>query len=247
MGERLQKIISRAGIASRREAEKMIREGRISVNNVIVTELGSKADIRSDEVRVDGRLIAAGTPDLYILLNKPRGYVTTMRDPEGRPIVTDLVRDISERLFPVGRLDYDSEGFLLLTNDGEFSYRIQHPKFEISKTYLVKVKGAVTGDAIGRVSAGLWIDGGLFKPSAVGIEKKNRKSCWLRIEISEGRHRIIRRVFESMGLPVVRLIRTAVGGLELGHLKPGEYRHLSEKEVKRLLDRGNIGDRRKIS
>ena len=237
--ERLQKIIARSGIASRRSAEEMIKDGRVSVNERIVTIPGTKADGERDEIRVDGKLISTEASHVYILLNKPVGYITALKDPRGRPIVTDLLEGMHERVFPVGRLDYDSEGLLLMTNDGEFSYRIQHPKFEVPKTYRVKIKGSVTGEEINVIKRGSKLDDGYFKPANVAVEKNNRKSCWLKVTIFQGRNRIIRRFFDSMGRPVVRLIRIGVGEIELNDLREGEYRHLNKKEVKRLLDIAN--------
>jgi len=237
--ERLQKIIARSGIASRRFAEEMIKNGRVSVNERIVTIPGTKADGSRDEIRIDGKLISAETSNVYILLNKPRGYITALKDPQGRPVVTDLLEGIHERVFPVGRLDYDSEGLLLMTNDGEFSYRIQHPKFRIPKTYRVKIKGSVTGEEINIFKRGSKLDDGYFKPANIAVEKNNRKSCWLRMIIFQGRNRIIRRFFDSMGRPVVRLIRIGVGEIELSDLHEGEYRHINKKEVKRLFHTAN--------
>lgn len=238
--ERLQKIIARSGIASRRSAEDMIKNGRVSVNERIVTIPGTKADGKRDEIRVDGNLISTETSNVYILLNKPGGYIAALKDPQGRPLVTDLLNGIDERVFPVGRLDYNSEGLLLMTNDGEFSYRIQHPKFKIPKIYRVKIKGSVTGEEINVIKRGGKLDDGFFKPANVAVEKNNRKSCWLRMTIFQGKNRIIRRFFDSMGRPVVRLIRIGVGEIELSDLREGEYRHLNKNEVKRLLDIANL-------
>ena len=233
--ERLQKIIARSGIASRRCAEEMIRNGRVSVNERTVTVLGTKADAVRDRIRVDGKLISAEASPVYIVLHKPPGYISALRDPRGRPVVTDLLGEIHERVFPVGRLDYDSEGLLLLTSDGDFSYRIQHPRFEIAKTYRVKIKGSVAGEELTRMRRGCHLSDGWFKPQHIAMEKANRKSCWMRMTIVEGRNRIIRRFFDAMGRPVVRLIRVSVGEVGIGGLKEGEYRHMTEKEVARLM------------
>ncbi|MBE9547131.1 MAG: rRNA pseudouridine synthase [Proteobacteria bacterium] len=235
MQERLQKIIAAAGIASRREAEKLISEGKVSVKRRVVTQPGTKADVQKDEIRVDGKLISAEISKVYLMLNKPPGYITSLNDPQGRPIVTDLLRGVSERIFPVGRLDYDSEGLLLMTNDGSFAHRIAHPKFVIPKTYRVKVKGNLTRGEIRAIEKGVELDDGRFVPSVIELEKINRKSCWFQLTIFEGRNRIIRRVFESMGYSVVRLIRVAVSDIQLDDLKTGEYRHLRKREVERLL------------
>lgn len=236
MNDRLQKIIAAAGIASRRAAEKMIAEGRVSVNRVVIRKLGAKADVSKDEVRVDGKLILPNTSKIYLMLNKPRGYVTTLHDPEGRPIITDLTKNIADRVFPVGRLDYDSEGLLLITNDGDFAYKIQHPKFEMPKTYKIKTEGIINDrDMRLLLKSGILLDDGIFKPKNAQILKVGKKTCWLKVVISEGRNRLIRRGFETMGYRLIRLIRIAIADLEIGNLKIGSYRHLSSKEVQHLL------------
>jgi 23S rRNA pseudouridine2605 synthase len=235
MKERLQKIIAGSGISSRRTAEKMITEGRVTVNNSVVRQLGAKANIDEDEIRVDGKLILLEESKVYLMLNKPRGYVTTLRDPQGRPVVADLLFGVSERIFPVGRLDYDSEGLLLMTNDGDFSLKIQHPRFMIPKTYVVKIEGNLTSSDIKMLQNGIKLKDGKFKPVSFHIIKKNRKSCWFALTIAEGRNRLIRRVFESLGHTVIRLIRTAIADINLGSMKVGTFRHLARKEVQHLL------------
>jgi 23S rRNA pseudouridine2605 synthase len=234
--ERLQKIIARAGVASRRAAEKMIRQGRVSVNGRTITELGTKADTRRDEIRVDGNLISQsqGGEKIYILLNKPRGYLTTLDDPEGRPTVTDLIDDVTERIFPVGRLDYDSEGLLLMTNDGDFANRVQHPRFKVSKTYLAKIKGNIARKELDTLKQGTRLEDGDFRPLTVFVDKRNKKSCWLKLTIVEGRNRVIRRFFETLGYPVTRLIRIAIDDIEIGNLKQGKFRYLKAKEIRKL-------------
>lgn len=234
MQERIQKIIASAGIASRRAAEKLISEGRVSVNHRVV-KLGAKADAQKDEIRVEGKLISTEISKIYLMLNKPSGYITSLRDPQGRPIVTDLLHDVSERIFPVGRLDYDSEGLLLMTNDGSFAQRLQHPRFTIPKTYMVKVKGKLTRGEIRTIEEGIELSDGKFIPSDIELEKINRKSCWFKLTIFEGRNRIIKRVFESIGHPVIRLIRVAVSDIHLDTLRVGEYRYLEKREIKRLF------------
>lgn len=235
MEERLQKILSRAGVSSRRAAEKMMAEGRIRINGVAATEPGTKADPQKDEIRVDGKLISCETEKIYILLNKPQGVVTTLSDPQGRPIVTDLLEGITERVFPVGRLDYDSEGLLILTNDGDFSQRLQHPRYGIPKTYRVKVEGRLLKGDLGELERGIDLSDGRFAPTGVLLEKTNPKSSWLRINLTEGRNRVIRRAFEALGHPVVRLVRTAVADITVGSLREGQWRMLTPKEVERLL------------
>lgn len=234
MEERLQKILSGAGIASRRAAEKMIADGRISLNGVVVREPGTKADVDRDEIRVDGKLISCETEKVYLVLNKPGGFVTTLSDPEGRPIVTDLIKGVGERVFPVGRLDYDSEGLLFLTNDGDFAQHLQHPRYKVPKTYRVKVEGRLTRVEIQNLEKGIDLSDGRFAPSAVIVEKLNPKSTWLRLTIHDGRNRVIRRVFDSMGHSVTRLVRVSFGDVALDSLGEGEWRHLSSGEVRQL-------------
>ncbi len=235
MEERLQKILARSGVASRRKAEEMIREGRVSVNSEIVRELGSKADIERDEIRVDGKLICAEETKVYVMLNKPRGYVTALSDPQKRPLVIHLLPEMGVRLFPVGRLDYDSEGLLLLTNDGSFAQRVQHPRYRISKTYRVKISGRLNAAEFNRLQKGLELEDGKFAPDEVALEEINPKSSWLTMKISEGRNRVIRRAFEQLGHEVLRLIRTAVADLQLRNLREGDYRLLKGWEVQQLL------------
>lgn len=239
MLERLQKIIAGAGITSRRAAETLITEGRVSVNGVVVRELGSKADPTRDEIRVNGRLISTEVSRVYLMLNKPSGYVTTLKDPEGRPIVTDLLAGIEERVFPVGRLDYDSEGLLILTNDGDFSQKLQHPRHRIPKTYLVKVRGGLTRRELGEIEKGVELEDGIFAPTEMRVEKTNPKSTWVRLTIHEGRNRVIRRLFDAVGHPVARLIRTGIGEVQLGNLKEAEFRPLKKREVEQLLSRAS--------
>ena len=233
--ERLQKIIARAGVASRRTAETMILEGRVSVNGVVVTELGSKADTEKDEIRVDGKAITTDVTKVYLVLNKPAGFVTTLSDPEGRPTVVDLLQGVTERVYPVGRLDYDSEGLLLLTNDGEFALRVQHPRYGIPRTYLVKVRGVLKQGEVKKIQDGVMLEDGLFTPLDVKVEKQNPLSTWLRMTIADGRNRVIRRLFDVLGHPVARLVRVSIGGVELGGLKEREYRHLKKREIEHLL------------
>jgi 23S rRNA pseudouridine2605 synthase len=235
MKERLQKIIAASGISSRRVAEKIILQGRVTINDAVVRRLGSKADIDADEIRVDGKLILPEVSKVYLMLHKPRGYVTTLNDPERRAVVTDLLHGISERIFPVGRLDYDSEGLLLLTNDGSFSQRMQHPRFKIPKTYMAKIDGNLTKNEVRALSEGIKLPDGNFRPENLQIIRTNRKSSWLALTIAEGRNRLIRRGLESLGHPVVRLIRTSIADISLGNMKAGTFRHLTRKEVQHLF------------
>ena len=235
MEERLQKILSRAGVSSRRAAEKMIAEGRISVNRTVVVEPGTKADPGKDEIRLDGRLISLETEKIYLMLRKPKGYVTTLSDPQGRPIVTDLINGVAARVYPVGRLDYDSEGLLILTNDGDFAQRLQHPRFRIPKTYRVKVEGHLLKGELKALENGIDLPDGRFSLAKVQIEKTNPGSTWLSLSLTDGRNRVIRRAFDSLGHPVARLIRVAVADLTLASLHEGAWRLLTSREVERLL------------
>jgi 23S rRNA pseudouridine2605 synthase len=234
MQERLQKILAHAGIASRREAEKIIVSGRIAVNGRVVTELGSRADPSSDRITLDGKPVLIEAERIYILLNKPAGYMTTMKDPEGRPVVNDLLKGVKERVYPVGRLDYNTEGLLLMTNDGELANRLAHPRHEVEKEYMVRVRGEVLPDQIKRLSEGVGLDDGMCAPAVVKLEKESDHNSWLSIVIHEGRFRQVRRMCEAVGLTVVRLKRTRYAFLEAGDLKIAEYRRLSASEVKRL-------------
>ena len=247
MEERLQKVIARYGIASRRTAEQMMRDGRVSVNGMKITQPGMKVDASRDKIRVDGGLISGdAVTRVYLILNKPKGYVVTLKDPQNRPIVTDLLKDVPERIFPVGRLDYDSEGFLLMTNDGDFSHIIQHPVFKVPKTYMVKVRGNLTNSDVDAIRKGAMLEDGTFNPISVTMEKSNRKSCWLELTILEGRNRIIRRFFDSIDHPVARLIRTSIGYIGLGELETGEYRYMHKKEVKNLIELSGSRDKKKL-
>lgn len=234
MNERLQKIIAAAGVASRRAAETLIREGHVTVNGEVVTEMGRKADPVRDVIRVRGVRITSDPGKVYLAVHKPAGYLTAMSDPQGRKTVADLVSGFAERLVPVGRLDYGSEGLLIMTNDGDFSHRVQHPRFNISKTYRVKVQGPVKAAALSAIRDGATLSDGYFKPDEARIEKVNRKSTWLRFTIHSGRNRIVRRYFEALGYQVTRLMRTAIGEVELGTLKPGAFRHLKASEIRGL-------------
>ncbi|HTP66292.1 MAG TPA: pseudouridine synthase [Geobacteraceae bacterium] len=234
MLERLQKILANAGIASRRAAEGLMTSGRVAVNGVVVTELGAKADPEHDRITVDGRPVRASGEKLYILLNKPVGYVTTLKDPQGRPVVTDLLKGVKERVYPVGRLDYNTEGLLLLTNDGELANRLAHPSHEVEKEYLVRVRGAVASEQVRLLADGVELDDGRSAPAKVGQVRQSASNTWLSITIHEGRYRQVRRMCEAVGLSVVRLKRTRYGILETGLLKPGEFRSLTSLEVEGL-------------
>jgi 23S rRNA pseudouridine2605 synthase len=235
MQERLQKLISQAGITSRRAAEELILAGRVTVNGVVVTELGSKADPAVDTITVDGKPVKPVTSHLYILLNKPAGFMTTLDDPEGRQLVTDLLPEIKERVYPVGRLDYNTEGLLLLTNDGDWANKLMHPRHEIEKEYHIRVRGKVHQNQIDQLQKGVMLDDRPTAPATVRLIKDGEQNDWLSITIHEGRNRQIRRMCEAVSLSVVRLKRIRYGTLELGPLKPGQYRNLTEREVRDLL------------
>ena len=236
MEERIQKIISAAGITSRRAAEDLILEGRVRVNGKVVTELGSKADPEKDHIKVDGKLINPQQPKAYIVLNKPVGYVTTMSDPEGRQTVQDLLKGVKVRVYPVGRLDYNTEGLLLLTNDGDFAHLITHPKYELPKTYLVKIKGVLNDEAINRLESGVFLTDGKTAPARVKRLRKEEANSWVEITIHEGKKRQVRRMIDHVGNSVIRLKRVRVGNLPLGNLPPGSYRHMTPEEVTMLRD-----------
>lgn len=233
--ERLQKILSQAGIASRREAETFITAGRVAVNGTVVTELGAKADPAKDAITFDGKPVKPATKKVYVLLNKPAGYMTTMKDPEGRPIVSDLVKGVGERVFPVGRLDYNTEGLLLLTNDGAWANSLAHPRHEVDKEYLVRVQGGVSPDQVRHLASGVDLEEATTAPCTARIVQESEKNSWLSITIHEGRYRQVRRMCEAVGLSVVRLKRVRYGSLDLGELKPGQYRLLTPREAKLLL------------
>lgn len=239
MLERLQKILSRAGVASRREAEGMITAGRVAVNGTVVTELGSKADPDRDRITLDGRPVRLAEERLYILLYKPVGYVTTMKDPQGRPIVTSLLKGVKERVFPVGRLDYNTEGLLLLTNDGEWANTLAHPRHEVDKEYLVRVRGSVSPEQVRRLAEGVDLEEGRTAPARVHVARESENNTWLSVTIHEGRYRQVRRMCEAVSLSVVRLKRSRYGSLEIGTLRPGEYRLLAADEVARLRREGS--------
>ena len=230
--ERLQKILARAGVASRRAAEEYITSGRVKVNGKTVTELGSKADIDRDHIRVDNKLLHAPGHHLYLALNKPRGYVTTSRDPEERATVMDLLKGVRERVYPVGRLDYHSEGLLLMTNDGEFTNRITSAKNHIEKTYVVKVNRRLMEEQEQRFRDGVPVRGRKTAPAGLKLIKA-QESPWYEVKLIEGRQNQIRLMFQHFGILVEKLRRVRIGFLELD-VPPGEFRHLTDKELARF-------------
>ncbi len=231
--ERLQKALARAGVASRRKCEEMIAAGRVRVNGQTVYEPGTQIDAHSDRVEVDGQSIAMSTPRVYWLVNKPVGYLSAVSDPRGRPTVLDLV-SAQERLYPVGRLDLDSEGLMLLTNDGELAQRLTHPSFEHEKEYHVWVDGQPTPHSLQRLREGIELEDGFTWPAQVHVLREEQGGAWLRFVIHEGRKRQLRRMCEAVGHPVRRLIRVRMGPVSLGNLPVGESRALTRAEVEAL-------------
>jgi 23S rRNA pseudouridine2605 synthase len=231
--ERLQKILSQAGIASRRQAEKIIVEGRVTVNGAAVTELGSKADLGRDHIKVDGRLIHAPKRLAYIALNKPNNTVTTVSDPEGRATVMELLRGVKERVYPVGRLDYHSEGLLLLTNDGDIANAITSAATHLPKTYVVKVNGTLSADQEEQFRRGVPISGRRTMPAGLKLIRP-ADNPWYEVKLYEGRNQQIRTMFKHFGFLVEKLRRVRIGPLELGPLKPGQFRYLTDEEVQKL-------------
>lgn len=229
MQERIQKLISAAGLMSRRAAEQALSDGRVTVNGALAS-LGDKADVDIDEIRVDGKLLPSTEKKLYIMLNKPKGYVCTLKDEKGRRNVTDLVKELGQRVYPVGRLDMYSEGLLLLTNDGAFANRVMHPSHNICKTYLTWVEGEDIGLSMEYLRYPMEIDGYVISPAEVELYELYSGGAVLSITIHEGRNRQVRKMCDMVGLKVKRLLRVREGGLELGELKSGTWRHLTENE-----------------
>lgn len=231
--ERLQKILSQAGVASRRQAEKIIVEGRVTVNGAAVTALGTKADLERDHIKVDGRLIHAPKRLVYIALNKPNNTVTTMSDPQHRDTVMELLHGVKERVYPVGRLDYHSEGLLLLTNDGEVANAIMAAATHLPKTYVVKANGRLTAEQEQHFRDGLPLSGRRTMPAGLRLIRE-AQNPWYEVRLEEGRKNQIRLMFKHLGLLVEKLKRIRIGPLELGPLKPGEFRYLDAQEVDKL-------------
>ena len=234
-GIRLQKVLAAAGIGSRRACEQLIEQGRVSVNDEVVKGQGRRVDPEVDVIRVDTMRINTARGMVYLAMNKPKGYVTAMSDPEGRPTVGDLVRDRVERLFHVGRLDADTEGLLLLTNDGELAHRLSHPSYEVPKTYLAEVLGPVARDVGKRLRDGVELDDGIVRVDSFKLVDSTSNRVLLELVLHEGRKHIVRRALAEVGHPVQRLVRTAVGGVQLGGQKPGKIRNLTREELAGLF------------
>ena len=235
--ERLQKYLARSGVASRRASEELITQGRVAVNGEVVTVLGSRVDPAADRVAVDGRPVRPPRTHTYILLYKPRGVVSTVSDPEGRRTVVELIPS-SARLFPVGRLDYDSEGLILLTDDGELTVTLTHPRHEVEKEYYALVEHPLRDEALGQLRSGIVLDGRKTAPAVVERSREGSGGYWLRVVLREGRNRQVRRMIEAVGGSVTRLVRTRIGPLGLDQLEPGEWRELTIHEVKQLREAG---------
>jgi 23S rRNA pseudouridine2605 synthase len=231
--ERVQKIIAAAGLASRREAEGWITAGRVTVNGHPVS-LGDRADLGIDRIEVDGRPLPLRRRHHYILQNKPVGYVVTRRDPQGRPVVDELVKKVPSRLFPVGRLDLTTEGLLLMTDDGELAQRLAHPRHQVDKTYLVRVQGLLTKETVRRLEEGVLLEDGITATAKVARLRTTAGHTWFELTIREGRNRQVRRMCEAVGHPVSRLKRIRLAFLELGDLPAGSFRELTAGEISRL-------------
>lgn len=229
--ERLQKVLARAGVASRRAAEKLIAEGRVTVNGRRIDRPGTAVDAERDAIKVDGKRVrTVQVPHAYFALHKPRGVVTTLADPQGRPSVAELIRGIRPRVVPVGRLDFNSEGLLLLTNDGDLSRDLMHPSCGVPKSYAAKVRGVPDDRALGRLRGGVTLDGRTVRPSAVRLLRRGT-NAWVELTLVEGRKHVVRRLLAAVGHPVAKLRRVRFGPVELGRLAPGEVRRLGRAEI----------------
>jgi 23S rRNA pseudouridine2605 synthase len=230
MEKRIHKIISEMGIASRRKAEDIIKEGRVTVSGRVAT-IGMKADPAREHIKLDGKLLSKREPRVYMMFHKPRNVVTSLHDPQGRPTVKDFLKGVKYRVFPVGRLDFDSEGMLFMTNDGDFAHAVLHPSKKISKTYLVKVKGVLEEEDIAKLRKGIKLKKRMTAPAIIKKTRKTEQNSWLEITIHEGRKRQIRRMLDIIGHPVLKLKRVRIDGIELGGLEPGALRYLTPEEV----------------
>ncbi|MBT1162514.1 MULTISPECIES: pseudouridine synthase [Bifidobacterium] len=232
---RLQKILAQAGFGSRRKCEEMITDGRVEVDGELVTELGTRVDLEHQQVRVDGSRVRINPNHVTLALNKPKRVLSAMEDPKGRYTLRDIVGDKYDRIFHMGRLDYDSEGLILMTNDGELSQHVMHPKYEVEKTYIATIEGKISGTVCRRlVTTGVQLDDGWIKLDKCAIVDSNRDTTIVKVVLHSGKNRIVRRIFGSIGFPVKRLVRTQIGPIKLGEIKPGSYRVLSQTEVRSL-------------
>ena len=237
---RLQKLLAQSGVASRRKCEELMLAGLVEVDGEVVTRLGTKVDPRTAVVRVDGRRLPPVSEHVYLVLNKPRGVVSTMSDPQGRPTLSDYVGDRDERLFHVGRLDTDTEGLILLTNDGDFAQRMAHPSYEVEKTYVAEVEGVLTRATLQRLRQGVQLEDGPVQVEAVKVRSSHGERSIVELVIHEGRNRIVRRLLDHVGHPVRQLTRTQIGPVRLAGLRQGSLRELEDREVGALLDRAGL-------
>ena len=232
--ERLQKILAHAGVASRRKAEELIEAGHVSVNGTVVRELGSKADLDQDLIEVDGRTIRETQDKVYYVLYKPAGCVTTLSDPENRPTIKAYLEEIPERVYPVGRLDYDVEGALIVTNDGDLAFSMMHPRFGVRRTYLAKVHGVPAAEQLERLRRGVRLEDGRARALEADLHSRTPKNTWVRVVVAEGRQHLVKRLMEAVGAPVQKLHRADYGGIGVGGMRPGEVRELTRAEVQSL-------------
>jgi 23S rRNA pseudouridine2605 synthase len=232
--ERIQKILAKAGIASRREAERMVIEGRVAVNGRVIDALGFKADPLKDHIKVDGKRLTHFEPKVILLLNKPRGYLSTVKDPQGRPTVMDLLKKMRWRIYPVGRLDFDAEGLLLLTNDGDLAHLLSHPRFSIPRTYWVKVGGVPDDERLKQLKRGVMLEDGKASVVSFSILRQGEKNSWIRVVVTEGRNRLVKRIFSAIGYSVLKLKRVGFGPIQLGNLPIGQFRYLTPEEITEL-------------
>jgi len=237
---RLQKLLAQSGVASRRKCEELMLEGHVEVDGEVVTRLGTKVDPRTAVIRVDGKRLPPMSPHVYLVLNKPRGVVSTMSDPEGRRTLSDFVADRPERLFHVGRLDTDTEGLILLTNDGDFAHRMAHPSYEMDKTYVAEVAGQLAKPTVRKVLDGVTLEDGPVEVSSFKVVSSHGGKSIVELVIHEGRNRIVRRLLDAVGHPVKRLTRTAIGPVRLSGLRKGELRDLTRDELGTLLDAARL-------
>jgi 23S rRNA pseudouridine2605 synthase len=243
--ERLQKILAHAGVASRRKAETMIEAGQVTVNGKVIRELGSKADLDEDVIQVDGRTIREEQDKVYYVLYKPAGCVTTLSDPEGRATIKTYLEGIPERVYPVGRLDYDVEGALIVTNDGDLAHQLMHPRFGVRRTYLAKVHGVPKAEQVERLLKGVRLEDGRAKALEADLHSRTPKNTWVRVVVAEGRQHLVKRLMEAVGAPVQKLFRADYGGIGVSGMRPGEVRELTRAEVAYLT--GQAGKKAEAS
>jgi len=233
-GERLQKVMAQAGVASRRHCEELIASGMVKVNGKVVKEQGLRVDLENDKIEVFNCQIGKKERKVYLMLYKPKGYLSSVFDSRGRKVVTDLLKGVQERVYPVGRLDYDSEGLLLLTNDGRLTFALTHPRYQVPKTYLVWVYGVPSNEKLESMAKGLVLDDGPTAPAEVYLRQIRQGNALIKVTVREGRNRLVRRMCESVGHPVKKLKRTEIGPLTLQGLLPGQYRYLKPVEIRLL-------------